>query len=29
MLRETDELAVPEFGLTCAVRDIYRDTPLG
>ena len=24
-----DELKLPEFGLACAVRDIYRDTPLG
>jgi Uma2 family endonuclease len=24
-----DELALPEFGLTCPVKDIYRDTPLG
>jgi Uma2 family endonuclease len=24
-----DELSLPDFGLTCAVSDIYRDTPLG
>ncbi len=24
-----DELALPEFGLTCLVSDVYRDTPLG
>jgi hypothetical protein len=24
-----DELQLPEFGLTCPVRDVYRDTPLG
>jgi Uma2 family endonuclease len=24
-----DQLAMPEFGLKCAVRDVYRDTPLG
>jgi Uma2 family endonuclease len=24
----SDELVVPEFGLACAVRDMYRDTPL-
>jgi Uma2 family endonuclease len=29
VLHAADELAVPEFGLTCSVRDIYRDTPLG
>jgi len=23
-----DELALPEFGLICPVRDVYRDTPL-
>lgn len=28
-LHGTDELALPEFGLTCLVRDLYRDTPLG
>jgi Uma2 family endonuclease len=29
VLHAVDELALPEFGLVCAVRDIYRDTPLG
>jgi Uma2 family endonuclease len=29
VLRSGDELAVPEFGLTCQVSEIYRDTPLG
>jgi Uma2 family endonuclease len=29
MLRANDELALPEFGLTCSVKDVYRDTPLG
>ncbi|MFZ1097645.1 MAG: Uma2 family endonuclease [Xanthobacteraceae bacterium] len=29
VLHAADELALPEFGLACAVRDIYRDTPLG
>ena len=29
ILHATDELALPEFGLTCPVRDVYRDTPLG
>jgi Uma2 family endonuclease len=24
-----DELSLPEFGLMCAVKDVYRDTPLG
>jgi hypothetical protein len=24
-----DELDLPEFGLTCLVKDIYQDTPLG
>jgi Uma2 family endonuclease len=28
-LHGTDELILPEFGLTCPVRDVYRDTPLG
>ena len=28
MLHGTDEL-LPEFGLMCPVRDVYRDTPLG
>jgi hypothetical protein len=25
----TDTLILPEFGLSCSVRDVYRDTPLG
>jgi Uma2 family endonuclease len=29
VLTGSDELAVPELGLACAVRDVYRDTPLG
>jgi Uma2 family endonuclease len=29
MLHDADELILPEFGLTCLVRDVYRDTPLG
>ena len=29
VLHGSDELNLPEFGLTCAVRDIYRDIPLG
>src|SRR6202162_1872789 len=29
VLHATDELTVPEFGLTCLVADVYRDTPLG
>jgi Uma2 family endonuclease len=29
VLHGADELALPEFGLTCLVRDVYRDTPLG
>lgn len=29
VLNEADELALPEFGLLCPVRDVYRDTPLG
>jgi Uma2 family endonuclease len=28
-LHAADELSVPEFGLTCLVRDVYRDTRLG
>jgi Uma2 family endonuclease len=28
VLMKSDDLAVPELGLVCAVRDIYRDTPL-
>ena len=29
VLRADDELALPDFGLVCRVRDVYRDTPLG
>ena len=29
ILDAADELSLPEFGLTCPVRDVYRDTPLG
>jgi hypothetical protein len=29
ILHGDEELTVPEFGLACPVRDIYRDTPLG
>jgi Uma2 family endonuclease len=29
VLHDADELALPEFGLRCPVRDVYRDTPLG
>jgi Uma2 family endonuclease len=29
VLHGTDELILPEFGLMCPVRDVYRDTPLG
>jgi Uma2 family endonuclease len=29
VLRGDDELTLPEFGLTCTVRDIYRNTSLG
>jgi Uma2 family endonuclease len=29
VLGAADELVLPEFGLTCAVKDVYRDTPLG
>jgi Uma2 family endonuclease len=29
VLNGADELALPEFGLTCSVRDVYHDTPLG
>jgi Uma2 family endonuclease len=29
VLLAADELAVPEFGLACPVRAVYRDTPLG
>jgi Uma2 family endonuclease len=29
VLHGADELALPEFGLACPVKDLYRDTPLG
>ncbi len=29
VLNGADEIAPPEFGLICSVRDVYRDTPLG
>jgi Uma2 family endonuclease len=29
VLRGTDELTLTEFGLTCPVKDVYRETPLG
>jgi Uma2 family endonuclease len=29
VLHGADELVLPEFGLRCPVRDVYRDTPLG
>jgi Uma2 family endonuclease len=29
VLLGADELALPEFGPTCPVRDVYRDAPLG
>jgi Uma2 family endonuclease len=29
LLRADDELSLPEFGLSCPIRDVYRDTPLG
>lgn len=29
MLHDADELILPEFGLNCLVKDVYRDTPLG
>jgi len=28
VVQAEDELTLPEFGLTCRVRDVYRDTPL-
>jgi Uma2 family endonuclease len=28
-LRDADQLVLAEFGLTCSVRAVYRDTPLG
>jgi hypothetical protein len=29
VLGADDVLTVPEFGLACPVRDVYRDTPPG
>jgi len=29
VLNAGDELRLPEFGLTCALKDVYRNTPLG
>jgi Uma2 family endonuclease len=29
VLHDADELTLPEFGLTCLVKDVYNDTPLG
>jgi Uma2 family endonuclease len=29
VLHGADELCLPEFGLTCAVEDVYSDAPLG
>jgi Uma2 family endonuclease len=29
VLKASDELVVPEFGLACPVKEVYRDTPLG
>jgi Uma2 family endonuclease len=29
VLRRSDELRLPQFGLACAVKEIYRDTSLG
>jgi len=29
VLQGADELTLPEFGLTCPVKNVYRDTPLG
>ena len=29
VLHAADELTLAEFGLTCPVGDVYRDTPLG
>jgi hypothetical protein len=29
VLNSADELALPEFGLACLVRDVYGDTPFG
>ncbi len=29
VLGATDDLALPEFGLACRIKDVYADTPLG
>jgi Uma2 family endonuclease len=29
VLRDSDELRLPQFGLACAAKDVYRDTALG
>ena len=29
VLGASDHVALPEFGLACPVKDVYRDTPLG
>jgi Uma2 family endonuclease len=29
VLRAGDELTLPDFGVSCPVNDVYRDTPLG
>jgi Uma2 family endonuclease len=29
VLDASDQLALPEFGLACPVKDVYRNTPLG
>ena len=29
LLNASDTLTVAEFGLSCLVKDVYRDTPLG
>ena len=29
VLHGADKLILPEFGLSCVVKDVYRDTPLG
>jgi Uma2 family endonuclease len=29
VLRDSDQLRLPQFGLICPVRDVYRDTALG
>jgi Uma2 family endonuclease len=29
VLHGNDDLVLPEFGLSCPVKEVYRDTPLG